>query len=175
MLKVIFTLGLVSVFAGCASNVKNACETRDWREYGVEQGRKGVAEDHVLAKEKQCAKAKIEIPIAEYKEGWLVGINEYCGTDNAFDLGKKKAKHSATSCPVELRPAFDEAYAKGLKLADINKEISGVENQIEATKKEKSNVKERMSKIEGKLDNLDEKESKLQSKKESLIKSRENN
>lgn len=172
LMKLTLTSIIFFVFmAGCASSsVKQSCQSKDWKEYGVEEGRKGASEDQVLNKERECAKAGITIPIVEYKEGWLMGINEYCSPENALELGKKKAKHHSENCPVELRPKFDESYAKGLELANIDKQITNIDNKIESVEKEKANTRDKISSAEKKVKTLDDKEAKLQSQKKDLIK-----
>lgn len=166
----IFLLSMFALLMGaCSTSTKNSCNNNDWKEIGKESGRKGEAADVVMKDQKKCEKLGIDIPLNAYKDGWLEGIDQYCSESNAFELGQDGDKHTVENCPIELQPAFQASYDKGLKLKEVNKELESVESKIGSVDSKKEKLKDEIEEKRKEINALENKQSDLRSQKENIL------
>lgn len=129
------------VFAqlGCAMS-KKACTKKNWNKQGYSDGILGKPSTDILDAQKVCAEKDVQIPLTDYKEGWVRGVEKYCSTENAYKLGVAGNKTKVKNCPVEFQPAFNESYKKGEAFTQKQKKIAELEKR--AAKQAKDYSKE---------------------------------
>lgn len=173
-LLVILLTGLSLTACGTAHK-KDFCSETNWQDQGQKDGAKGLASDTVMGEQEKCSKVGVEIPLRDYKEGWLVGIKQYCSENNAFELGKNKKKNKVENCPIEYRPKFEAAYAKGQNLNELDKEIEDVNEKIKSADKEKESLEKQVRKKREEIDKLESKQAELKSGIKDIQKSKGSN
>ena len=133
MYKLIASLCLI-LLAGCGGNVKPvACTGIDWTDLGYTTATSGKSVRTFDAYRDQCGSNLEETAMDSYLEGYTKGVIEYCTYENGHLLGSQN-KPIEGSCPIEVRSAFDNGYAQGLrefkeKLTDLRRESDENERQ----------------------------------------------
>ncbi|OLQ87574.1 hypothetical protein BIY21_03535 [Vibrio ponticus] len=77
-LSVLLLVGLV----GCASSVEELAQAGDWYQVGYQDGVTGNTSRTMRELTKMG-----NVNIADYDQGYLTGVNEYCNPDFAYQIG----------------------------------------------------------------------------------------
>lgn len=142
---------------------ESKCRSNDWFAVGREYGIKGEAEDKVLKDQASCQKKGVEIPLEQYKKGWLMGINDYCSPDNAYKMGVTKKK-PAKNCPLVMKPTFDQFYGWGTNAAKIEKDIAKTDKDLKSKKKSLEKAQKDVRKYDKEVEKLEKQSKDLKSK-----------
>ena len=172
-MKNILTLVILGFMAtACSSGDKLDCQKKSASKLGFEDGERGLSEDNGLEVKRTCEKKDVTISLADYKSGWIRGIQKYCSPKYAFKLGKEgKDKKAYENCPVEMKDSFAANYKRGLKFAELNDEIEDYEKDLKKLEKKKVKLEETVAKIEEtnqKLDAINQEIGEVQAKKERI-------
>lgn len=134
MYKLLVSICLVGLLAGCGGNVKKiTCTGNDWADIGYTTATNGL---HVRTFDKyrdQCGKNLEEGAMEHYLEGYTKGVLEYCTYENGYALGLKNQPNE-NSCPVEIRSNFKKGHHAGLsefkyKMQQLTHESDKAEKQ----------------------------------------------
>ncbi len=153
---------------GCSGVSKNQCMESNWKNKGIEDGKKGLAAEQILETQKVCSKKGMDFPITEYKEGWEQGIADYCAPQNGFNMASKGKDMKVENCPIQFRPALAKNIDLGKKFADAESKIEKLQNESKSLKGDKKDIKQKISDVEREL-------SDLKAQKESLSESKISN
>lgn len=116
--------------AGCSSGLtREECQVVDWRSIGYEDGLAGHPQGNISQHRKACAKHGVAMNLAEYRQGWDEGVQQYCQPGNGYRHGRNGRRYSAV-CPPALEPAFLDAYREGRKLHDLQAEVRRLSNAV---------------------------------------------
>lgn len=143
-------LALVSIVLAslaCAQGpkqVEDVCATEDWRSVGHRDGTTGFRITRFIAHQDACVLQAIVPDEAAYLLGWREGIEEFCDTDNAFQLGWSGRAHNNV-CPDDLKQAFVAAYREGRKLFLAEAQVVDLESRLKAKRVRLLSVKERIA------------------------------
>jgi len=123
-------LALVVVVSGCSSGLtREECEVINWRSVGYEDGVVGRPQANIAQHRKACAKHGVAMDLAAYRSGWDEGVQRYCQPGNGYKRGRSGNAYNAV-CPMELEPAFLEAYREGRKLYDLQAEVRRLNHAV---------------------------------------------
>lgn len=174
---VLLVLSLFNIQAHAISAEK--CQSTDWFAVGRDTGMKGAAADKILKDQAACQKKGVEISLEQYKKGWEMGMSQYCGFDNAYQLGFKK-KSPSKFCPIEYKSDFDQFYAWGKEAFALEKKVKSTESKLkskikalEATAKKKEGLEKDVKKLEEEAKGLNKQVDSIESqmkKKRSAVK-----
>jgi len=162
-LRIAAQLSIAFLLVSCSSgpDLKTKCTATDWNKKGFEAGVKGESAKNILKTQKKCAKEGYQVSVVDYKEGWLKGIEKYCSTGNAFEIGLEGKKANSQNCPVELRPKFDANYKRAenyldnkSKIEEKTEQISDLRSEINSLESERQKLITEQSEIEAKADKL---------------------
>lgn len=130
------------------------CQSTDWFAVGRDNGMKGGPADKILGDQAACQKKGVEISLDQYKKGWEMGMSQYCGTDNAYQLGFKK-KSPSKFCPIEYKSDFDQFYKWGKEAFALEKKVKSNDSKLkskskalEAATKKKEGLEKEVKKLE---------------------------
>ncbi len=152
---VIFLVGssLLSFQAHAISAEK--CQSTDWFAVGRDTGTKGAPADKILKDQAACQKKGVEISLEQYKKGWEMGMSQYCGFDNAYQLGFKK-KTPSKFCPIEYKSDFDQFYAWGKEAFALEKKVKSTESKLKGKIKDLESTSKKKEGLEKDVKNLEE-------------------
>lgn len=126
--------GALLALHGCTSMSQQECAATDWRTVGYEDGVAGRSGESIGQLRKACAKHGVTPDLEAYQAGRKQGLLEYCTPENGYRQGVRGAA-LATSCPVELRGDFEEAYNQGYELYGLRERVSGATYELEAARR----------------------------------------
>ncbi len=130
--------------AGCASMSKDECLTVDWRTIGYEDGVAGRSGDAIGARRKACAAAGVIPNLDAYRAGRAEGLREYCQPENGYRVGAEGSSYGGY-CPLELAPAFTQAYETGRELHSREYRVRQADERLAATRRELEGIEHRMT------------------------------
>jgi hypothetical protein len=83
------TLLLLSALAvsGCASMTESQCRVADWKRVGLSDGASGVAESRLASYAEDCGEIGVEPDAQAYRQGWDLGIAQFCTPANGWRAG----------------------------------------------------------------------------------------
>jgi len=116
--------------ASCATLEKDECAVANWYELGRADGERGRNISRASSYRADCAKFGIPIDDQSYRAGWDLGIRQYCTPENGFDRGIN-GRFSSNSCPAELEPQFEQPYALGREIYDLDRSVEAVQLKID--------------------------------------------
>lgn len=166
-LKLAMIMIATSMLTSCGGMSKSDCSS-DWKERGRKDGAEGLPSETGLKYQKSCADKVEEFPIAEYKAGWLVGIESYCSPQKAYDKGVKDKDRNSEVCPIEFRSTYDKNYERGQNFSKTQEEIKDVKKEIKDLENKKSNYKSKISDTDDEMDSLESKTEKLKSRLQTI-------
>ncbi len=108
--------GLLALSA-CGTLDENQCRTVDWRQLGRDDGQVGRNSSYVDEHRRSCERHRLPIDASSWRDGWEVGIRQYCTPQNGLNEGIAGRSY-ANSCPADLRAGFEEPYRIGKRLHD---------------------------------------------------------
>lgn len=122
----ILSTGLISA---CATLDRADCEAGQWQEIGYRDGARGRSHDVFLGlHDKACAKHGVSVDQTVYKQGYQVGVADFCQPPTGYRLGRNEENYNYI-CPAELERNFLVAYADGL--SDTLRELESYEHFLE--------------------------------------------
>ena len=107
-------MGIVLIFAGCASVSKEDCLLTDWYEIGRVDGRQGKPRTTFQGRAKACLEHGISADRQAYYNGHDLGLKYYCSEQKGIELGQKGLPYQSV-CPLQLEPDFRAGYHKGIQ------------------------------------------------------------
>lgn len=123
---IILSTGFISA---CATLNQADCEAGQWQEIGYRDGARGRSHDVFLGlHDKACAKHGVNVDRSVYKQGYLVGVADFCQPPTGYRLGRNEENYNYI-CPAELERSFLVAYADGL--TDTLRELESYEHFLE--------------------------------------------
>lgn len=134
--------------AGCARTItKSDCETADYYELGLKDGKSGESTERLQEYRSSCAGHGVAIQEDRYNYGRRVGLTEYCDESR----GKKDAKKGeATSvCTAEKVPPYMTGFMS--EIDEVREEKMKELEKIQASKQE---LQEEENKIRSELDTI---------------------
>ncbi len=102
------------LLGGCASLNREDCLQMDFRQIGLQDGKKGLLPERLDYYAHSCSEFGVNIDKLAYREGYEEGLVSYCNTSNAIRLGSSGADYVPV-CPVEKESEFFNHYMQGLK------------------------------------------------------------
>ena len=118
------------LLASCATLEKDECAVANWYELGRADGEKGRNVTRASSYREDCAKFGIPIDDNNYRAGWDLGIRQYCTPENGFDRGIN-GRFANNSCPAELAAQFEQPYALGREIYDLDKNVEVAQLKID--------------------------------------------
>ena len=110
MPNLIFLLLLLGLLGGCATIPEEQCAKVEWYDLGVKDGLAGyVAADRLVRHRDACAGVKIVPDEKRYRQGYQVGLAEYCQPENAVQEGLKGRSY-ANVCNQTFKLIHQAAY-----------------------------------------------------------------
>ena len=102
-----------SLMGGCAGKLtKNECESKDFYQQGLNDGKDGRAADRFDKMKQQCSDQGVKIDDTKYSYGRKVGLASYCDSSRAESDAKKGKTDSI--CLAEQVPPYQRAYQNEL-------------------------------------------------------------
>lgn len=125
----------VSLPSGCASLSEQECRAGRWHALGEADGRAGRPQARLANHREACAAYGIFPSEAEYIDGYLAGLRDYCRIENAFREGLEgRAYHGV--CPAgagELH--FRRYHAAALEVYRAREALRRTEHELERLEK----------------------------------------
>ncbi|MDG3088942.1 DUF2799 domain-containing protein [Vibrio hannami] len=107
-MKKILTLLCVILLAGCTTGLEELSEQGDWREIGYRDGVKGQPQRSYSQLSELGAANK-----AQYDEGYLEGVAEYCNPDFAYQMGLSGHYYEGVCEGTEQAQKFRMEWQRG--------------------------------------------------------------
>jgi hypothetical protein len=121
----------VLALTGCAGMSEQACLVTDWQSVGFEDGVNGRSVGSIASYRQSCSRHGVTPDLAQYRAGHDQGVQTYCRAGNGFEVWRRGSRYAGV-CPVDLEPAFLEAYAEGRELYELEAALRSVQNLIAA-------------------------------------------
>lgn len=129
--RMLFSLFVAGLLAGCATMSKNECLEADWYQIGYRDGRAGLPRAQFQRHGDACLDHGIRPERSAYYRGREEGLRGYCTEQNGFELGKRGIAYRGV-CPPELEAAFRTAYHSGLEIHRYNAEVDRLQRRLNA-------------------------------------------
>jgi hypothetical protein len=155
--RIVSLLILVILVTGCATMDQSECTMANWNEIGVNDGQEGKKATYYSEYQKDCSGFGITVDTEAYKEGWNVGISNYCTSDNGYSEGAI-GRFYQNSCPAEYESEFFSAFQMGraihtqqLQVNRLRREIQKTGDdlgKVDATAEQRSSLSEKRKRLE---------------------------
>ncbi len=141
---------------GCAVMSAEECRTADWYEQGMRDALNGYSRSRVEVRREACAEAGVTPNVAQYEQGWVHGIPQFCTPTNGASWGRQGRSYHDT-CPPELEAQFLGPYQAGRRVADARSRIETLRNQQRDAQRrlDKSKDEDRRRRLRRELRDLD--------------------
>lgn len=116
----------------CATLDEKECQTVDWRALGQQDGMNGRPSSFIDQHREACARHKLPVQEAPWREGWAVGIRLYCTPQNGLQVGQA-GSHYAGSCPADQSAGFETAYLVGKRVFEARQAFSRAQADLNAS------------------------------------------
>ena len=108
---------ILILLTGCAHKLtKNECVKKDSLNLGKNYAYKGFKLSIFERIQNSCREHGVEMKRAAFKKGWHEGMKDFCTSQRGFHWGFTE-KDDPKICIEELRPAFEQGYSRGKKIA----------------------------------------------------------
>ena len=108
---------VLALLAGCASMSESQCRVADWGRVGLSDGARGEPEQRLASYSEDCGKIGVVPNAQAYRQGWDVGIQQYCTPANGWQAGLAGQSYKAQSCTGQAQGlAFSQYLQAGLQL-----------------------------------------------------------
>ncbi|WP_162045673.1 DUF2799 domain-containing protein [Vibrio taketomensis] len=81
-MKKLFSVMILSALAGCSSSIEDFAQAGDWYQVGYQDGIRGVT-----ARSINELSSMGNVNTADYDQGYLQGVTEYCDPNAAYQIG----------------------------------------------------------------------------------------
>lgn len=120
---------ILALTASCATLNESECMSADWAQLGRADGGAGRAESHINQHRSACERHNLPVDEQQWRTGWQDGIRFYCTAERGL-LEGREGRYYANSCPLELKSAFEPAYAVGKRLHDVRASRERLESEL---------------------------------------------
>jgi len=138
------------LLGGCATLNKDECLNANWEAIGFKDGHDGYPQSRIDEHRKACAEYRIKPDLTVYLQGYERGIREFCKPQRAFQYGLRGHAYREV-CPADMRRTFNEAYAEGRQLYELDRQIKKNQQAIQALDKEIHELDDAKAEIEARL------------------------
>ena len=118
VLKTVTLLCAGILLSACATlqpeKVAEQCAATDWKRYGLNDGKLGVATETRASEFEDCATVGQPVNLAAYQAGRSEGLISYCTTENGYQVGYDGRRYDYV-CPPTLEPDFLQGFDRGRK------------------------------------------------------------
>ncbi|MEZ8105548.1 DUF2799 domain-containing protein [Vibrio cortegadensis] len=101
-------VGLLIGLAGCAASTQQLAEDGDWSEIGYRDGLRGQTQRSYSALNKFGQANQ-----ADYDQGYLKGVAEYCNPDHAYQIGLSGFNYEGVCEGTEEAQRFRMEWQRG--------------------------------------------------------------
>ncbi|SIR42285.1 Protein of unknown function [Shewanella morhuae] len=137
----------------CSSLSIEECANNDWFSLGLADGNRGANAGQLNQYQKDCSEFNLSVDTAQWKQGYLQGLTNYCQPENGYRIGLAGQSYYGVCSSNE----FVERYNQGHQQYQINERMADIVERLNAIDRE-------ISSIDGKLNNLTDKASLLKQK-----------
>ena len=130
MIRIVLALGALVVLASCASLSETQCRSGDWERIGLRDGADGRSPDFIATNADACADYGITPDVAAWEAGRQEGLKLYCTPSRAYDRGVDGFTFREEVCPAEMQTTLSRANRSGLRLHEIEDDISDTRREI---------------------------------------------
>ncbi len=120
-LAVAISLGTL---AGCASLSEDQCRRGDWVGIGQRDGAAGAGPERLAAHAKACQKVGVEPDEAQWRRGWLAGLERYCTGPHGRDVGARGSAYGGV-CTGGAEVEFLRGYEIGRQIHNLQGVLQG--------------------------------------------------
>jgi len=115
-------MAMSALLSGCESLSPAECATADWRQLGIQDGRRGHT-DRAADYYGSCAKAGIPVNVAVYRAGRTEGLQSYCQPANALNEGLAGNSYEGV-CPAPMDQNFRNIHGIAWREQDARKNLA---------------------------------------------------
>lgn len=144
--------------AGCESMSVSECKVVDWYRVGLTDGAQGESDRRIANYTEDCAKAGITPNAPLYRQGWNVGIVQFCTAANGWRAGIQGHSGKSSLCLGQAGyPAFSRYFEAGLQVHRTqelmrrnNDEANRLQARLDASKSddERKSLREDLRRID---------------------------
>lgn len=135
---------------------KKDCETADYYEMGVDDGKDGEPGATLAQYKEQCPKEGIAVDEAKYDYGRKVGLAEYCdedrGQSDAEDLDKDPV------CIKEKVPPYQVGY-----LNQLDEERAKTNEKMKEIQEDKAELQSKENELQSEINQMDQRKAAVES------------
>lgn len=132
--------GSIFLLSGCATLSKQECLIGDWQAIGYNDGVSGYQSDRLASHAKACAKASVTPDYQAWERGRQLGLEQYCLTDNAYNLGRRGHKLNNV-CPAAITSTLQQANQRGLEYYALESQLDKDQHLLEEYQEEFDKLK----------------------------------
>ena len=134
------------LFLGACNHLNKSCLEINWYEVGRQDSTRGRKWEDTFSERKQiCSFKKDSHHERSYKNGFDVGLREYCSFKTGYIYGLSKTEEQAKVCPEDLKKKFSNGYEAGTYMTkiqtlqnELQKQIGHLEEKITNYESDKS-------------------------------------
>lgn len=115
------------LLAGCETLSPAECATANWRQLGVQDGKRGQS-DRAADYYESCQKAGIGVDVASYRLGRSDGLQNYCQYGNAIREGLAGRSYGGV-CPAPFDTTFRALHDAAYQTQGSRSEIQRLQNE----------------------------------------------
>lgn len=134
-------MGGVILLSGCATLSKQECLVGNWQAIGYNDGVAGYHSERLAAHAKACAKANITPDYSAWERGRQLGLQQYCTTNNAYNLGRRGRKLNNV-CPMTAVNSLQIANQQGLDYYTLERQIEDDNRRLDEYQEELDRLKD---------------------------------
>ena len=120
-------MAMSAFLSGCESLSPAECATADWRQLGIQDGRRGRT-DRAADYYESCAKAGIPVNVAVYRAGRNEGLQSYCQPANALNEGLAGNSYEGV-CPAPMDQNFRNIHGIAWREQDARKNLARLQRE----------------------------------------------
>ena len=136
LLATLLAMALALALASCASMEPDQCRAADWLRVGQSDGARGDNPNSIAAYTEDCAQVGIRPDAGRYRQGWDIGIKDFCTPRNGWRAGTTGQSGKADACAGQAGDAaFSHYFDAGHRLYDTKQRMRG--NSAETSRLER--------------------------------------
>ena len=144
--------------SACATGMsKKDCETKDYYQMGLEDGKDGKGAERLQHVTEVCSKQGVAVTADKYNYGRQVGLASYC-TESRAQSDVKEGRGDSI-CIKDKVPPYETAYAKQIEKGRMDQEAN-----LKDVQKEQGKLQEKQDKIQKNLNQLNQQKSAIPTK-----------
>lgn len=107
-MRIIILSMLCLSLLGCASNIQQLADDNNWRQIGYQDGIRGNIQQTYNSLSEYG-----EVNQADYEQGYLQGVTEYCNADFAYQMGLSGTYYEGVCEGTEDAQRFRMEWQRG--------------------------------------------------------------